>query len=376
MEDQQQSLLIKRPRLATHLYVRLGPSEDSGKDILFFNSGRRQIKLEGHRLKQFYEFVIPLLNGHHTISEIEAKSAHLFRPEDLKRSLGLLTKHNLLQDADRDSLADETRIQLAPQLNFFHELDLSADDTQQQLRKSTVTIFGMGGAGAVAALSLAGAQVGTIRCVDDLPVTSSDPFIAPAFSAEDVGKPRAEIIAKAISARSKNINVVPCTDKLETEDDLLGALEGADFAACCSDIGLASLFYKVNRACLQSRVSWIPCSVSGFEGTVGPIVEPFKTACYLCYQMRAAACKEHPEEAVSFLEFLDARKRDDSEARENHSFSAGAIGNLVGLEIFKALTGVIPPSTLGHIMVFDFLQARSSRHAILRRPWCPACFKE
>ncbi len=376
IEEQQQTVSIKRPRLATHLYVRLGSSDDSGKDVLFFYSGRRQIKLEGHRLKQFYEVVIPFLNGHHTINEIERKCAHLFRPEDLKRSLWLLTQHNLLQDADGSSLSEEARIQLAPQLNFFHELDLRAHETQQRLGKSTVTIFGMGGAGAAVALSLAGAQVGTIRCIDSLPVSSSDPFIAPAFSTEHVGKPRAEVIAKAISATSETVNAVSYSHKLETDDDVLSALEGSDFVACCADAGLASLFYKVNRACLQVRVNWIACSVSAFEGTVGPMVEPFKTACYLCYQMRATACKEHPEEAMSYLEFLDARKQDDSGVRENHSFSAGTIGNLVGLEIFKALTGVIPPSTLGHITVIDFLQLTSSRHAILRRPWCPACFKE
>jgi len=375
IEDQEQTFSIRKPKLATHLYVRPGPSEASGEEVLFFNSGWRQIKLQGHRLKQFYEVVIPLLSGHLTTEEIQAKCSHLFRSEDLKRGLQLLTEHNLLQEADQDSLTEETCIQLAPQLNFFHELDLSVKETQQRLAKSTVTIFGMGGAGAAATLSLAGAQVGTIRCVDALPVAPSDPFIAPAFPPESVGRPRAEVIARAISALTQQVNVVPYTNTLETDDDVFGAIEGSDFVVCCADTGLASLFYKVNRACLRARVRWIACSVSAFEGVVGPTIEPFKTACYLCYQMRAAACAKHPDEAVSFLEFLDARKQDDSGVRENHAFGAGAIGNLVGLEAFKALTGAIDPPTLGHILVFDFLQLSSSTHSVLRKPWCPACFE-
>lgn len=375
IEDQQRTFLMKKPKLATHLYVRLGSSDDSGKDVLFFNSGRRQIKLEGHRLKQFYEVVIPLLNGQHTTDEVQEKCSHLFRSEDLKRSLCLLSEHNLLQDADQDSLTEETCIQLAPQLNFFHELNLSAQEIQQRLAKSTVTIFGMGGAGAAATLSLAGAQVGTIRCVDALLVSPSDPFVAPAFSTENVGRPRAEVIARAISALGQRVNVVPYTHTLETEDDVLRTIEGSDFVLCCADIGLASLFYKVNRACLRARVKWMACSVSAFEGIVGPTIEPFKTACYLCYQMRAAACAEYPDEAVSYLEFLDDRKQDDGRVRENHAFGTGAIGNLIGLEAFKALTGVIQPSTLGRIMVVDFLHLRSSKHSVLRKPWCPACFE-
>jgi bacteriocin biosynthesis cyclodehydratase domain-containing protein len=375
MQNEQRTFSIKKPKLATHLYVRLGSSDDSGKDVLFFNSERRQIKLEGHRLKQFYEVVIPLLDGHHTINEIQERCSHLFRSEDLNRSLWLLTEHNLLQDADQDSLTEETCVQLAPQLNFFHELKLSVQETQNRLAKSSLTIFGMGGAGAAATLALAGAQVGTIRCVDALPVSPSDPFVAPAFSTESVGRPRAEVIASAISALTQRVNAIPYTNTLETDDDVFRTIEASDFVVCCADRGLASLFYKVNRACLRARVRWMACSVSAFEGIVGPTIEPFKTACYLCYQMRAAACAEHPEEAVSYLEFLDARKQDDTRVRENHAFSAGVIGNLVGLEAFKALTGVIQPSTLGHIIVVDFLNLSSSKHLVVRKPWCPACFE-
>jgi adenylyltransferase/sulfurtransferase len=366
---------MKKPKLANHLYVRPGSPDDSGKDVLFFNSERRQIKLEGQGLNQFNEVVIPLLNGRHTKDDIQAKVSHLFPPEDLKRSLQLLSDHNLLQDAEQDSLNEETGIQLAPQLNFFHELDLSPHETQRRLAKATVTIFGMGGAGAAASLSLAGAQVGTIRCVDALPVAPSDPFLAPTFSKESVGSLRAEVIASTISALTQRVNAVPYTDTLETDDDVFRAIEGSDFVVCCADAGLASLFYKVNRACLRARVRWTSCSVSAFEGIVGPTVEPFETACYLCYQMRAAACAEHPEEAVSRLEFLDARKHDDSGVRENLTFTAGAIGNLVGLEAFKTLTGVIEPSTLGHIVVVNLLNLESSKHLVLRKPWCPACFE-
>jgi Nitrile hydratase, alpha chain len=64
------TLSMKKPKLATHLYVRPGSPDDSGKDVLFFSSERRQIKLEGQGLNQFNEVVIPLLNGRHTIDDI------------------------------------------------------------------------------------------------------------------------------------------------------------------------------------------------------------------------------------------------------------------------------------------------------------------
>src|SRR3712207_9319216 len=66
---------------------------------------------------------------------------------------------------------------------------------------------------------------------------------------------------------------------------------------------------------------------SALEGIVGPTVEPFETACYLCYQMRAAASAEHPEDAVAFQSFLDNRKRDDSTVRENLVFATQIVGD-------------------------------------------------
>jgi adenylyltransferase/sulfurtransferase len=112
---------------------------------------------------------------------------------------------------------------------------------------------------------------------------------------------------------------------------------------------------------------------AAFEVTVGPLVAPYETACYLCYRMRAVACADEPEEEFAFQSFLDRRKRDDSATRENLVFGTTTAGQLAALEVFKELSGVVAPSTKGAIVVFDLIKLATTTHVVLRKPWCPAC---
>jgi bacteriocin biosynthesis cyclodehydratase domain-containing protein len=150
-------------------------------------------------------------------------------------------------------------------------------------------------------------------------------------------------------------------------------LHGANVVLGCLDRGHASLTYKLNRASLAAGIPCCYGEVSAFEGVIGPTVIPQESACYLCYQMRLVACADDPQDAFSALQYNDRRGADDSARRENLPFCTGMVGNMMALEAFKALVGG-RSSTVGGIIAFDFTRARASRHTVLRKPWCPACF--
>ena len=95
----------------------------------------------------------------------------------------------------------------------------------------------------------------------------------------------------------------------------------------------------------------------------------------MCYRMRAVACCANPEDAFAFERHLDRRKQEDSGRRENLLFGAGIAANLLGLETLKELTGIAEPSALGRVVIFNLLDLTLSRHIVLRKPWCPACFR-
>src|SRR5271165_5518954 len=364
---------LKKPQLPSHYYVRCEPPDRSGDEQLHFSSERRKITLKGHAFREFQQRVIPLLDGDHTWEEIQEKVADVFELEDLQQGMELLAENHLLRDAEPSGLPPEVRTALEPQLNFWHEMNMDALDTQQRLARATVTIIGLGGAGASAALSLSAAHVGVLRCIDPLSVTVTDPYLSPIYSLEDIGTPRVNVVRKKIGALTSAVRVDARVDALDSDEAALNAIRGSDFVLCCVDPGYGSTIYKLNRACLQARIPWTSCSVSGFECVLGPTINPYETPCYLCYKMRAVACAENPEDEFALQRFLDRRKNDDSGRRENLVFGVGMIGNLAGLEVMKALTDFQQPSSAGRIIVLDLLDVTTKKHLVLRKPWCPAC---
>jgi adenylyltransferase/sulfurtransferase len=362
-----------RPRIPGHYYIRSEPPDDLGDEFLLFDSERRKVKLKGRLFREFVRSVVPLLDGSRTLGEIQAEVADLFAAEDLANCLGLLVEHNLIQDAEADTTPEDVASDMAPQLNFFQEMELEPHQVQRKLGAAIVAVWGLGGPGASVAMALAASGVGGLRCVDALPVSRTDPHLIPTFAPSEVGRNRAEVIRANIAERFPRVNAVAVSDQITDDAHALRIIEGVDVVVCCADAGMATYAYILNRACLKARIPWTSCAVSGFEGIVGPTVVPHETACYLCYKMRAVACSANPEDELAHVRRLDRRKRDDSDRRENYSFAVGAIGHLMGLEAVKCLTGIAEPSALGRIVILDFLTLACRSHTVLRMPWCPAC---
>jgi bacteriocin biosynthesis cyclodehydratase domain-containing protein len=344
--------------------------------VLHFVSERRRVKIKGHSFREFEQLVVPLLNGRHTVEEIQQNVAHVFAPQDLEQCLALLAAQNLLhEDVNQIDTSIVNLEAILPQLNFLHEVSANAEELQGRLLRSTVTVIGMGGAGAQAAISLAAARVGSIRCMDSSPIAAADTYMSPIFSVAEIGMPRASAVAERMNACAPEVKVAVRTDAMEDDSEVLAAIDGSDFVICCLDRGQSSLAYKLNRACLKASIRWTSCTLSGTEVVLGPTVYPFETACYLCYKMRAVACSGNPEDEFSYERFLDRRKQDDSGKRENLVFGAGLMANWLGLEAMKEVSGVAEPSALGAIVAFDLLRFSCTKHVVLRKPWCPACFK-
>ena len=344
--------------------------------MLRFISERRRIKLKGHSFREFQEYVMPLLDGRHPLQEIEQAVADVFRPQDLEAALQLLAEHNLLEDGIDDSMDANHRAMLEPQANFFHEVSDDPRAAQARLTQATVTVVGVSGVGAPLALALASAGVGAVRCVDALPVTLSDTYLSPLFSTADVGAPRVAAIGARIQAAAPGTRVTTNAETLESDADVVEAVRGSDFVACCVDAGQSSLIYKLNRACLAEKLMWSSCSATAMEVVVGPTIVPGETPCFMCYKMRAVACADDPEADFAFQRMLDRRKQDDSGRRENLNVAAALASNLLGLEVVKLLSKVMPSPTVGRLIVFDLVDLSIKKHVVLRKPWCPACFPE
>ena len=360
------SSLPARPRIPSHVRLWVDtPGED--EEVLLVSTERRKLRLGGVGGRAVLEQVVPLLDGSRTLAGVREAASGTFAPDELDRALGTLARQGLLEAADQDDP------RYAPQRNFFRELDAEPAQAQRRLAQSTVAIVGMGGAGTAAALALAAAGVGTIRCVDPAVVVVTDASLAPVLGASRSGQSRAATAAAAVAAVGSGVRAVANDEGLASDEEVLAAIADADFVIACADALAPATLYRVNRACLQAEIPWTPCAVSGFEGLLGPTVQPGESACYVCAQLRGAACDPSPEDALSREAFLDERRRDDSPTRESLAAAAGAIGNLAALEAIHTLAAAIVPPAKEQLVAIDLLTLTSSRHRVLRVPTCPAC---
>ena len=364
---------LQNPLLPTHYSVWFDPPDEAGDEVLHFVSERRSLKLKGRSFREFHQRVIPMLNGKHSIEEIESATADIFPADELRDALEVLADQGILIDAPKAAVNTEIAERMAPQLNLFHDLAPGVT-LQNKLEAATVAILGLSGAGAEIALSLAAAGVGTIRCIDSLIITPSDVYLAPFTGMPSLGAGRAETISAMVKRAAPQVQVVVDDRSLESEADLRDAIRGADIVACCLDAGQSNLIFKLNRVCLAERMRWIACSLAGAEIIVGPAMHPGNGPCYLCYRMRAVACAGNPDDAFAYERFLDRRKRDDSARRENLVFGAGLAANFMGMEIVKELTDLAEPSLVGRILTVRLTDLTVEKHSVLQKPWCPACF--
>ena len=360
---------ITKPHIPKHFGIRLEPGRDGEEDSLVFTSENRHIAIRGHRIGEFQEHVVPLLDGRRSLAEVVEQSSVFFEPPDVLRTIELLAENRVLADAA------DAEARLGPQLSYLHEFTIDPGFVRRRLAGARVTVVGLGSVGAVAATALAAANVGTVRCVDNDVVSAADPYLAPLFELADVGSRRADVTRNRISAINPTTSVELRTERVRSDEEVAAAVEGSDFVLGCLDPGLGAVTDTLNSACLAQGTPWSSATASGFEGTVGPTVVPYETACYRCYQARSIACEEDPQGALRGLQARYDGLRDLSAHRENLPFTAGVVGHLLALQAFQFIVGFRPRS-VGRVLVVDFLGSGMTEHVVLRKPWCSACFSK
>jgi adenylyltransferase/sulfurtransferase len=361
---------LQRPLLPSHFAVWFEPPDESGDEVLHVVSQQRALKLKGFAFREFCERVVPLLDGSRSLEEIQASTADVFRPADLAECLSLLASQGVVVEGGGNG--DEMR---TPQRNLFHELAPGANP-QAGLAAATVALIGLGGAGQAVASALAAAGVGELRCFDALPIAPADVYYAPFLGRDAVGTGRAERAAALVRAAAPSTRVSASPAPLVEEADVAAAIAGAHYVACCLDAEQSNLIFKLNRACLAAGIPWISCALAGAELLVGPAVTPGRGPCYLCYRMRTVACAGDPQDAFAYERYLDRRRSDGSGQRENLVVAAAIAGNLVALEVMKALSGFAEPSLEGRLLTLRLTDLVQERHTVLRMPGCPACSPE
>jgi len=220
---------------------------------------------------------------------------------------------------------------------------------QERLKSARVLVVGVGGLGGISATYLAAVGVGHLRICDSDRVELSNLNRQILFTAEDIGQPKAALVAKRLSAQNPEI-------KIETISDNLTETNASELASGCDLIidGLDnhSDRLKLNNASFDLNIPFIYGAINEWLGQVS-FFNPPKTACLACLR---------PEEL--------------QDPKPTPVFGAlpGVIGSLQAtLALRYLMTGENPVSNA--LLIFRADTIAFETVTFERRPGCGVCGK-
>jgi molybdopterin/thiamine biosynthesis adenylyltransferase len=219
---------------------------------------------------------------------------------------------------------------------------------QQRLKAARVGLIGLGGVGAPAALYLAAAGIGTLRLIDDDTVALSNLQRQIAFDVADIGRPKVEAGAEALTALNPHVRVEPFAGRL-TGATAARLVEGCDVVVDgTDDFGTR---FAVNAACMAARIPLVSGALGRWNGQVGVFTG---RPCYRCLVPGAP-----PEaETCARVGVIGAL--------------AGVVGSMVALETIKLIAGAGQPLA-GRLLIYDGLAGTARTVTVAADPDCPVC---
>lgn len=239
----------------------------------------------------------------------------------------------------------------------------TAADPAQQLRDATVLLAGCGPVGALTAVNLAKACVGSIVLVDDGLVSANDVIACPVFDHQGVGHTRSEVVAQACAAS----DAVSVSTGGDAEVAMLDGVTMAIIQATYGDTGIVA---PVADAALHAAVAHIVHHQDALELVVGPVIEAGGRPCHHCMESRRLSHVAHLDEHLAYLAH---RSLGDPEPDAFLAAHTSLAAGLLATRVLQHLTGSTPDGTRGTALVLDLATSEWRRERVLEVPGCAGC---
>jgi len=219
---------------------------------------------------------------------------------------------------------------------------------QQRLKAARVGLIGLGGVGAPAALYLAAAGAGTLRLIDDDTVALSNLQRQIVFETPDVGRPKVEAGARALTALNPHVVIEGAAERLDATN-AARLIEGCDVVIDGTD-DFATRFV-VNAASVAAGIPLVSGALGRWSGQVGVFAG---RPCYRCL------VAETPPDAETCARVGVV------------GALAGVVGAMTALEAIKLITGAGEALT-GRLLLYDGLAGTARTARVTADPACPVC---
>jgi adenylyltransferase/sulfurtransferase len=139
---------------------------------------------------------------------------------------------------------------------------------QNKIKNARVLVVGAGGLGAPLLMYLAAAGVGEIGVIDNDVVSLSNLQRQVIFKTDDIGKPKVDVAANALTALNPNVKITRYIDRFSAEN-ALALLKQYDLL--CEGSDNFATRYLASDACYFANKPLITAAVGTFDGTLTTI---------------------------------------------------------------------------------------------------------
>ncbi|GAB3143102.1 hypothetical protein GCM10027290_18930 [Micromonospora sonneratiae] len=305
--------------------------------------------LKGRTAFRWLSTLGPYLDGRHTVEQICA-SLDPGQRQTVATLIRALTARGVAKDArHRTQLPEAVARAFAGQIEF---IDHFVDDPAgrfQLLRDAHVVLGGSGQTLLATATNLLRNGCATITLhPQDEPAPYRD----------------------ALRPESERLSADGVETTVKISDQPLDISDAAAVVYCAEPDQLAPVL-AVTRRCHSAGTPLIPVVWQHGRAVLGPTTAGGAAPCWLCAQLRITANADPTAAAEAWRQLAIGPM--DGASDPVDEVSAQMVGNAAAFEVFRVLTGALPPETVSSVVLLDTATLESTRERVLPHPGCPVC---
>jgi molybdopterin/thiamine biosynthesis adenylyltransferase len=320
------------------------------------------------------EYMLSLMDGNHSMPMIVAEMAEkypgLISEADCVRIIQQLEAAKVLYEGDvppPSALSAYDLERYDRQIRFWISYeDISVGNTrysfQTRLKASHVAVVGIGGLGSWITFALASAGIGQVTALDPDTVSLSNLNRQILYNERAIGRPKVEVAGETLASFNHDLKYKGIREAVVDVESAKRLLDGVDLVVLAADHPPSHLRRWVTRACMELQIPHIIIGGS----LLGPLVDPFTTACFGCYE---AFLRERDRDYDGFVNQVATARPTQTAA----SFMSPIVGGLIAKDAILFLAKAGKPTTLGQVVRFDWEKLSSLALPLERRNDCPLC---
>lgn len=256
-----------------------------GEDRILIGGHVRGIGSEIHDPDGWVWALLEALDGTRTVCQVVADLVHRFPNHpaaEVHEVIADLHAAGYLQEAEQTVPGGRYERGLALWRWMDRKPGRSAHEVQQLLAQARVTVLGVGGVGAAAALALVLSGVGQVHCVDHDVVELSNLNRQILYTERDLGRSKVEGAVRRLREHNGEVQVTGEHLSVDGPTVLRSLAVGCDVLVLAADTPVAIRSWT-SRACQDTGTAWVHGGYEGPQVTIG-LYQPHTGPCHDCGQ--------------------------------------------------------------------------------------------